>query len=119
VEVKYKPLCKRCGVKPRSSKGLNQYRPLCWKCRQPSLTANRHYRKNAIAKSKIEKEDWKCKLCGFIPKHSAQMDLDHKDGNRHNNESTNHQLICANCHRLKTILNGDHLKTYDYSNPAP
>lgn len=48
-----------------------------------------------------------CELCGFIPIHSCQLDVDHIDGNHGNNEVSNLQTLCANCHRLKTYLNRD------------
>ena len=31
-----------------------------------------------------------------------------KDGNHKNNCPDNLQTICANCHRLKTVISGDH-----------
>lgn len=48
-----------------------------------------------------------CELCGFVPVHSVQLDVDHIDGNKHNNSVENLQTLCANCHRLKTRLNKD------------
>lgn len=119
-----RPICTRCGNRPCQSKGRKPnndtiWSNLCWKCRQPTLTASHEHRKNAIAKSKLAQKDWKCIMCGFVPEHPGQMDLDHIDGNRYNNESSNHQLLCANCHRLKTIRNGDNMKYYDYSREVP
>ena len=48
-----------------------------------------------------------CELCGFIPEHSCQLDVDHMDGNKSNNISSNLQTLCANCHRLKSYRNND------------
>jgi len=48
-----------------------------------------------------------CEHCNFQPKHISQLDVDHIDGNRNNNDPSNLQTLCANCHRLKTHLNGD------------
>jgi len=45
-----------------------------------------------------------CEVCGFIPVNRCQLDLDHVDGNRHNDDVKNLQTICANCHRLKTYM---------------
>jgi len=49
----------------------------------------------------------KCSSCGFIPLHICQLDVDHIDGNNKNNETSNLQTLCANCHRLKTYINKD------------
>jgi 5-methylcytosine-specific restriction endonuclease McrA len=38
------------------------------------------------------------------------LDMDHIDGNRFNNDVANLQTLCANCHRLKTYLERDHMK---------
>jgi 5-methylcytosine-specific restriction endonuclease McrA len=48
-----------------------------------------------------------CECCGFIPTHRVQLDVDHIDGNKLNNDPNNLQTLCANCHRLKTYLNKD------------
>ena len=53
-----------------------------------------------------------CSRCGFVPEHSCQLDVDHIDGNRFNNDPSNFQTLCANCHRLKTILNRDHARRH-------
>jgi 5-methylcytosine-specific restriction endonuclease McrA len=51
-----------------------------------------------------------CESCGFVAIHAVQLDVDHIDGNRHNNHINNLQTLCANCHRLKTHVNKDHLR---------
>ncbi len=48
-----------------------------------------------------------CEKCGFIPEHICQLDVDHIDGDNSNNDISNLQTLCANCHRLKTHLNED------------
>jgi hypothetical protein len=52
------------------------------------------------------KKDY-CELCGFVADHRAQLDIDHIDGDHQNNDMTNLQTLCANCHRLKTQQNKD------------
>lgn len=48
-----------------------------------------------------------CEKCSFKAEHSCQLDIDHIDGNRNNNNLENLQTLCANCHRLKTWYNKD------------
>jgi 5-methylcytosine-specific restriction endonuclease McrA len=50
-----------------------------------------------------------CIRCGFVPEHPVQLDVDHIDGNNKNNDISNLQTLCANCHRLKTFKNKDWL----------
>jgi 5-methylcytosine-specific restriction endonuclease McrA len=52
------------------------------------------------------KKDY-CEECGFVAVHRSQLDIDHIDGNHLNNDMTNLQTLCANCHRLKTQQNKD------------
>lgn len=49
----------------------------------------------------------KCALCGFEPVDACQLTIDHKDGNRRNNDKDNLQTLCRNCHALKSLVNGD------------
>ena len=44
-----------------------------------------------------------CRKCGFVPVEFCQMDVDHIDADHLNNEISNLQLLCSNCHRLKTL----------------
>jgi hypothetical protein len=88
-----------CG-KPVRSKGRGQggfqiWDKLCATCRCGG------YRKH--------KKDT-CEHCGFKAIHRVQLDVDHIDGDRTNNDESNLQTLCANCHRLKTHLSEDHLK---------
>ena len=39
-----------------------------------------------------------------------QLDVDHIDGDRHNNNSENLQTLCANCHRVKTKQRQENLQ---------
>jgi hypothetical protein len=55
----------------------------------------------------IQYKGKKCERCEFVPEHSCQLDVDHKDGNKLNNDPANLQTLCANCHRLKTYNNKD------------
>jgi len=73
------------------------------------------YRCKAVYKRNIQKNQYPyaihkkdtCLHCGFIPEHRSQLDVDHIDGDRWNNDPANLQTLCANCHRLKTHLNND------------
>jgi len=41
----------------------------------------------------------------FVDK--CQLQVDHKDGNHSNNDKSNLQTLCANCHAYKTFVNKD------------
>ncbi len=95
--------CSVCGfvrIKLRNSKSKN---------------LKNKYRCNTIYKLKLNrtryphrahKKDY-CELCGFKAEHRVQLDVDHIDGNNKNNDPVNFQTLCANCHRLKTLLSKD------------
>ncbi len=59
-----------------------------------------------------------CELCGFQAIHPSQIDIDHIDGNHFNNDESNLQSLCANCHRLKTIQNKDHMSFMKKEEPC-
>lgn len=66
----------------------------------------RRHNENRGKKHRASKLNPCCK-CGFVPVDGCQMDIDHIDGDRTNNNPENKQLLCANCHRLKTQVNRD------------
>jgi hypothetical protein len=107
TEQKPRPVCTKCNkglCKPNgtSKNGLKKYSKFCQSCHK--ITYNLKVSKGGrrAGYGKFKKEC--CELCGFIPVHACQLDVDHIDGDSTNNDVTNLQTLCANCHRLKTYL---------------
>jgi 5-methylcytosine-specific restriction endonuclease McrA len=89
-----RPLCKCGNVKEMNGRRKNGsiiYRSACASCRKMGL--------------KLKGSN--CERCGFVPEDMVQLDVDHIDGDRSNNEPSNLQTLCANCHRLKTKIHMD------------
>lgn len=113
----------RCGVNPvrpfvRITGGVDNSKGsrlrLCVECRKGR---NRHQR-GVSEEAKRHKKTF-CEHCGFVALHKCQLDVDHIDGNRDNNAPANLQTLCANCHRLKTQLEGDYRGYEDHEPEAP
>jgi 5-methylcytosine-specific restriction endonuclease McrA len=98
---KVRRIC-HCGAptrtRGRNYKGAQIWDKMCARCRRTD------YRQH--------KKDY-CEICAFVAIVPAQLDVDHIDGDRTNSDESNLQTLCANCHRLKTHTNGDHLKGRD------
>ena len=93
-----RPVCLDC-ERPVQSKGHGRWGKRCSTCHRARYDMRgTGYR--------LFKKDY-CELCGFIPVNDVQLDVDHIDGNKQNDNPTNLQTLCANCHRLKTFLNAD------------
>jgi 5-methylcytosine-specific restriction endonuclease McrA len=92
-----RPMCE-CGKpvrsKGRTVSGIRIWDRKCSVCRWGTYTRF--------------KKDY-CEACGFKAVHRVQLDVDHIDGNHMNNDIDNLQTLCANCHRLKTQTNSDHM----------
>ena len=59
----------------------------------------RQYFPTYIKEDTIRKQHYKCAIC----KRGINIwDFDHKDGNRSNNDPSNCQALCPNCHAKKT-----------------
>lgn len=91
--------CKICNERPVTSHGLDKkgrkrYKTICQRCRFNTY----HLFKKDI-----------CEECGFVPVIKAQLEVDHIDGDKSNNDPSNLKTLCANCHRLKTFKNRDYM----------
>lgn len=90
-------ICVLCERNQQCSKGMRdgkrRYSKLCACCSRNRYKKAFNYRKHKKSK---------CEKCGFIPINTCQLDVDHIDGNHKNNDASNLQTLCANCHRLKT-----------------
>lgn len=95
-------MCVKCGKNPQQHIGRGKYRSLCAGCHR-----RRHEMTMPSYRPYIKHRKDKCERCGFIPEHPCQLDVDHIDGNHDNDDPTNLQTLCANCHRLKTMQNQD------------
>ena len=95
-------LCSVCG--PTKIKIRDKKKPITgrYKCK----TVYKRNHNKSIYPYTVYKKDY-CEHCAFKPVHISQLDVDHIDGDRFNNDPANLQTLCANCHRLKTHLSGD------------
>ena len=96
-------ICSLCGsVRIRLRDKKNKTASSRWRCETVYKEKMQRYRAPHHAYRKEV-----CEHCGFEPVHISQLDVDHIDGNNQNNDPSNLQTLCANCHRLKTHLNKD------------
>lgn len=96
--VKRVAVCSVCGPTRVKAKGLR------FRCYTRHVEQRRRRdRRNRTRKVKPHRayvEDV-CGRCGFVPQSLVQLDVHHKDGNHSNNDPSNLETLCANCHRLE------------------
>lgn len=77
----------------------------CTTCRQKLRAEPKRYLSWPRIKNQIiEERGRKCEKCGWAKPHpltgEAPVQVNHKDGNRQNNDRTNLEILCPNCHSL-------------------
>jgi 5-methylcytosine-specific restriction endonuclease McrA len=94
-------ICVLClkNVQKKTSRG--KFQALCSSCDRKRFDVRVKPRKRKRFKVYAKFKEKVCSECGFIPKHSCQLDIHHKDGNHRNNDPNNLETLCANCHRLR------------------
>jgi len=66
---------------------------------------NKSLRKKEYCENKDGRLGFKCTA---KIRHITMLHVDHIDGNPSNNDRSNKQTLCANCHAYKTFIEGDH-----------
>lgn len=107
-----KGTCVLCGDRAQAGRGYGKYRAICQTCHDArTATTPKREKSNSIRSNQRRgyrqfKKDH-CEECGFVAVHACQLDVDHHDGNKANDDPANLVTLCANCHRLKTYLKRD------------
>lgn len=78
--------------------GKRTYRLLCNRCHKDIKSMKKDYCENP--------------QCTATILNPCQLDIDHIDGNKANNDPSNIRTLCSNCHRLKTYQNEEWRTTY-------
>lgn len=94
--------CESCRVRQDASQYQSLYAHYCQTCleKRVQLRANKRFRKHRAHKLHKDKQ---CAKCGFVPRYSCQLDVDHINGHHQDDRPSNLQTLCANCHRAKTF----------------
>jgi hypothetical protein len=90
----------------RNKDGTKKYRNTCSKHHKMDLKLTK--------KDYCENVDGRLGFtCTSTILNPCQLQLDHIDGNKFNNDPANHQTLCACCHAYKTHQEKNHLKRYN------
>lgn len=116
-----KNLCKICGYREAEKIGISKktgkqlYRSVCQTCNKErygfeDTRTSREKHPWKVLSLKLREEVGKCERCDFVPEHLGQLDVDHINADNKDHSRENLMVLCANCHRLKSILNKDWVK---------
>ena len=104
-------ICVICNKNQQRRTKPDRYGPICGPChKRRSDKARISRNKNNNNRTQLRNDERRknfCEKCGFIAEDKCQLDRDHIDGDHTNDDPSNHMTLCANCHRLKTKLNGE------------
>lgn len=89
--------CAQCGITKLARKRVSKTDYIYFVCGKHKNRIKR--RRGPIHRRGLDLT--KCSECGFVAVSQKQIDVHHINGNHYDNEPSNLQVLCANCHRLK------------------
>jgi hypothetical protein len=99
--------CNKCGKIHSYQYSNGKYRSICGSCNTKYTPQYKYKSTHQYCENRDGRlGDYKCDA---TIRDVCQLELDHKDGNPHNNDESNWQVLCRNCHAYKGKQNGDHL----------
>lgn len=106
-----RPICECGNLAKKGNKrvcGTQSYYKECSQCLKKKHSQGMPGKRGGASRGRITKytrqfKEDTCVACGFIAEHHCQLDVDHINGDRTDNNPSNLQTLCANCHRLKTF----------------
>ena len=110
-----RPICINYGCDQPCAPRSNRYRSHCWRCHKAG------YKGEGLLEGVTP---WKTGICSNVDSHlgfpcpmdydkapwatkTSTTEIDHKDGNRTNNDLSNLEELCQCCHKEKGIQAGD------------
>lgn len=96
-------LCRICGLKWARSNDTR-----CWKCASPSRVNNRSRKHRTIPSVRARLDTLTCEFCSLVVVDRRLLEVDHINGDHYDDRPENLQILCCNCHRLKSIVSGDY-----------
>lgn len=96
-------ICEHCGPVKLKTRGTSYFptQPGYWKCENSSVGGKTKRACRLEFRTNLKEY---CERCLFKPAHHSQLDIHHKDYNHKNNDPSNLETLCANCHRLETWM---------------
>ena len=112
----------------RGGSRSHQRQCICISCSKESSNSHKRFISSLVKRWKLKKG---CQRCEFKAEHSVQLEIDHviprKKGGNHRQainsswskkrlkqELAGCQVLCANCHRLKTYQDGTMFQTKEF-----
>ena len=81
--------CKKCNNERVKAYNLSK------RLENPEYVVKLEARKSKKSNDYRKHKGIKCEMCGFVPVHSSQLDVDHIDGDKYNNDIINLKTLCT------------------------
>lgn len=116
---KFKKYAKLYGLYKPNQSGKNMKKSRIYSNDEIFSNRNCTVSSSILIKRLKEIREWRCECCGATNWMGELLPLEihHIDGNRCNNELSNLQILCPNCHSLTTNWRSRNIKGYSKKTP--